>query len=89
MHQHTDSLDSIYTAFPVHERREMIKIILIPCMNVLKFFFRFFVSSPSEKKFLKIAKHPEIKKLTSKVSQSVSKVQIDEHLEDRVEVALS
>lgn len=58
-------------------------------MNILKFFFRFFVPSPSEKKFLKIARQPEIKNLTLKVSETVSKVQIDEHLEDRVEVALS
>lgn len=59
-------------------------------MNILKFFFRFFVQSPSEKKFMKISKQPDIKKLTAKVSEIVAnKAKIDEHLEDRVEVALS
>ena len=57
MHHSTDVFDFFYTAFPIFERREMIKIILIPCMNILKFFFRFFIQSPSEKKFLIIAKH--------------------------------
>lgn len=90
MNQYTDSLDSVYTAFPIHERREMIKIILIPCMNILKFFFRFFVQSPSEKKFLKISKQPQVRQMTSRVSEIVATkvTAIDEHLEDRVSVAI-
>jgi hypothetical protein len=68
MHQHTDSLDTVYTAFPMFERRDMIKIILIPCMNIIKFFYRFYVLSEAEKKFLEIGKNPYLRQITSKTS---------------------
>ena len=60
-------------------------------MNIIKFFFRFFIQSQSEKKFLQIAKNPKLIDLTKKVSESVRKqVDIkDEHLEDKIGVALS
>ena len=37
-------------------------------MNIIKFFFRFFIQSQSEKKFLQIAKNPKLIDLTKKVS---------------------
>lgn len=42
-----DLLDYIYTAFPIFERREMIKAIIIPCMNLVEIFIRFFIVSRS------------------------------------------
>lgn len=46
----------------------MIKIILIPCMNIIKIFYRFFIRNEGEKKLLQLAKVPEVKKLTNKAS---------------------
>lgn len=77
IHQHTDSLDTIYTAFPMFERREMIKAILIPCMNIIKFFYRFYVQTSSEKKFLSIAKNSQLRELTKPTSEIVRKIPID------------
>jgi hypothetical protein len=42
-----DLLDRVYSAFPVFERREMIKIMLIPCMNIINLFYRFYLQSES------------------------------------------
>ena len=88
-HEPTDFLDYFYSAFPIFERREMIKIILIPSMNIIQMFFRFYIQSDSQKKILRIAKNPRLRNLTGKVREAANKVEIDEHLEDRLQAALT
>lgn len=89
IHQHTDFLDSIYPAFPIFERRQMIKIILIPSMNIIKFFFRFFIESKSSKKLLALSKNGHLRAITVKANEKISGInQKEDHLEDKIEVAL-
>ena len=47
-----DFVDYIYKNFPIFERREMLKTIIIPCMSLVEIFVRFFMTSPAEKKVL-------------------------------------
>ena len=53
LNTHTvDYIEKIYKNFPIFERREMIKVILIPCMKMVEIFVRFYMTSSSEKKML-------------------------------------
>lgn len=56
----------------------MIKIILIPCMNIIKFFIRFFIESKTSKKLLALAKNPELRNITLKASDKLSDVNLKE-----------
>jgi len=90
IHSHTDLLDNIYNAFPVFERREMIKIILIPCMNIIKIFYRFFIQNGGEKKLLQLVKNSNIRSLTAKTSDACNKLSSpDPNFEDKIKLTLS
>ena len=67
----------------------MIKIILIPSMNIIQLFFRFYIESDSQKKFLKIAKNPLLLHKTTKIREITGRIQIDEHIEDRIDTILT
>ena len=86
--QASDPLDMVYTAFPVFERREMLKVIIIPCMSLVEIFVRYFTQSRSEKRFLLFGSVPALLTEGSVVQEQVAKLKPDEHLEDRVNVAL-
>lgn len=43
-------------------------------MNIIKFFYRFYVLSEAEKKVLIIGKNPHVRELTLKSSETVSKL---------------
>jgi hypothetical protein len=83
-----DLLDYIYFAFPIFERREMIKVIIIPCMNLVEIFVRFFTISKSERRLLAFSNIEQLKKETNQVYEAVAKLNMDEHINDRVNVAL-
>lgn len=88
-HFSTDILDEFYLAFPIFERREFIRVILIPSTYLVEIFIRFYIISDSEKKLMKISTNSHLRALTAKVGEHVSSVQINENLEHRVGVALS
>lgn len=71
------------------ERRDMIKIILIPCMNIIKFFYRFYVLSEAEKKVLIIGNNPHVRELTLKTSETVSKLMGDPNADDKIDIAIT
>lgn len=83
-----DLLDYLYSAFPVFERREMIKAIIIPCMNLVEIFIRFYTISRSEERLLHYGNIEPLKLETNQVYEAVAKLNMDEHINDRVNVAL-
>lgn len=88
LHSGPDLLDYVYSAFPVFERREMIKVIIIPCMNLVEIFIRFYTISRSERRLLHFASIEQLKRETNQVYEVVAKLNMDQHIEDRVNVAL-
>jgi hypothetical protein len=50
------------------ERREMIKAIIIPCMNLVEIFIRYYTISAAEKKVIEYGNIESIKKETNAIS---------------------
>lgn len=68
---YTDFLDRIYPAFPIFERREMIKSIVIPCMNMVHTFVRYYIKSESYNKICFIGNHVGMRTMTMKIIEKV------------------
>lgn len=66
----------------------MIKSIIIPCMNLVEIFIRYYTISAAEQKVIKYGNIESLKQETNVISQAVSKINIDEHINDRVNVTL-
>ena len=61
LHLHaSDPVDLIYQAFPVFERREMLKVIIIPCMSLVEIFVRYYTQSRSEQSFVQLGSVPAL-----------------------------
>jgi hypothetical protein len=87
--QHTDLLDHVYTAFPMFERREYIKILLIPSMNVIHFFVRFFMYNQSERKLVRLGKNPYLRNQTQEVRGALGNTEVDQYIEDRLQASVA
>ena len=57
-------------------------------MNIIQMFFRFYIESDSHKKFMKIAKNPHLRSITAKVADKVSKIEISDEIDEKIEAAL-
>jgi hypothetical protein len=72
-----DFIDFFYTAFPIFERREMLKAIVIPCMSLVEIFVRFFLTSPAEKKLLRYGCLQRLQMITRPIRDSMGNLKID------------
>lgn len=55
----------------------MIKVIIIPCMNLVEIFIRFYTISKSEKKIAQFGNIEPLKAETNAVYEAVAKINID------------
>lgn len=87
-HSQTDFVDYLYSAFPIFERREFLKAIIIPCMSLVDTFVRFYLVSPAERKLILFGSSQHLRDQTNKVRQHFANVQMNEHAEEQVGVAV-
>ena len=57
-------------------------------MSLVEIFVRYFTQSRSEKRFLLFGEIPTLLREGSVVQEQVAKLKVDDHLEDRISVAL-
>lgn len=62
---------------------------MFPTTNIFNFFLRYYLPNESEKKLLKVAKQPTLKNYTTKITDHLSSIRQTDHIEDRVQVAIS
>ena len=80
-HSQTDFVDYLYSAFPIFERREFLKAIIIPCMSLVDTFVRFYLVSPAERKLILFGSSQHLRDQTNKVRQHFANVQMKVGLE--------
>lgn len=70
------------------ERREMLKSILIPAMNMVDIFVIFFVQNPEILKIKKLGLNPQLRTITNEVSASIPNNFDPNHMEQEVGVKI-
>ena len=57
-------------------------------MNIIQMFFRFYIESDSQKKFIKLTKNPHLRTITAKAADIANKERITEEIDEKMEAAL-